>query len=429
MFDHPLPFADGIGNLKCTTFVPKPISLIVTTHRTDSLYTQACLESIRRWKNWHHELIVVVHDESALLRAYLESCADERLIDKLLFTAPGHGHTRSFNLAADCAKADVIFNIANDILIGPSLVDDCAFRLRTDTQLGLIGWHWSSNGTRWTNGKITEYTLRDPQKPNLAPEREANIRRAPWFTGRFFNGIGGAFWLKLCNTGFFGVRRDVLNVVGGGFGQEYRHYWADDFLNYAVLDQGLDVRPFDQRFKRREYFHEFQYDQTDVQDRRRHDDSIRLDAAFQKTIRLIHGGMSEEESTFLYLLARAIPDGATVTNVGVWKGASAIILMDALRSKQVRFHFVDCFDLPGISKMSAQPPVKQCDFMANIAPYVGPKHEISIYQANTLQLDSFPKSDFIFVDAGHTKECITHDAKLAHACLTKNGIGACPRVS
>jgi GT2 family glycosyltransferase len=407
-----------------TWVVPRPASLIVTTFQTDSFYTQACLEAIRRWKNAHHELIVVTHDESPLLRAYLDACVDEKLIGRLVFAESRHGHTRGFNLGVQYANADVVFNICNDILIGPSLLDDCAQQLRRDPQLGIIGWHWYNEGTFWRDGKIETFALRDARKPELAPEHLSNIRAAPWFTGKFFEGIGGTKWLQLCNTSFFGIRREVLDRVGGGFSPTYRHYWADDFLSYAVLDQGLDVRHFDRRFRHRDYFHEFQYDQTDVPDRRRHADQVTYSGAFLDSIRALNGGMTTQESVYLHLLAKAIPDGATVTNIGVWKGSSAIVLLDALKSKRISFHFIDCFDLPGVSRMSGQPPVSLEEFFANIQPYIGPQHRVRVVQSNTLEMDQLPRSDFVFVDGGHTRECIASDACLAQSCLTSRGVAA-----
>lgn len=400
------------------------VSLVVTTYGTDSYYTQACLESIRRWKNRRHELIVVTHDESALLRAYLDACAAEGLIDRLVYAASGHGHTRSFNLGAAKARGDIVFNICNDILIGPSIVDDCAWQLRRDPQLGLIGWHWYNEGTFWKDGAIETYALRDPSHPDLAPSHIRNIENAPWFTGRYFDGIGGKRWLQLCNTSFFGIQRSLLQQIGGGFGPEYSHYWADDFLCYAVLDQGLDVRNFDRKFRRGEFFYEFQYGNTDVEDRHRHADRVSCQGAFLDSIKSMPGGMTEGESVFLHLLARPIPAGSTVTNVGVWQGSSAIVLLDALKDKQIDFHFIDCFDLPGISAMSDQPPATPEEFLRNIAPYVGRHHTIHVTRANTLDLSEFPRSDFFFVDAGHTRECITHDARLTRKSLTAGGIAA-----
>ncbi len=405
-------------------FKPKPISIIITTYGTDTLYTQACLESIRRWKNAHHELIVVTHDESVLLRAYLDAGNADGLISRLIFAAPGHGHTRSFNLGVQYANADVLFNICNDILIGPSLVDDCAHKLRSDPQLGIIGWHWYNEGTFWNNGRITDYRLRDENLPDMDAEHEVNIRGAPWFTGRLFAALGGPKWLCLCNTSFFGVRRALLDGIGGGFGSQYSHYWADDFMNYAVLDQGLDVRHFEEKFRHQEFMHEHQYDHTDVPDRRRHEDAVLYEGAFLPAIRLLGGGMQEHESIFLHLLARSITDGATVTNVGVWRGSSAIVLLDALRSKRINFFFIDCFDLSGVSAMSNQPSVSLGEFLKYIEPFVAGGHTVRVIQANTLSLKRFPKSDFIFVDAGHTEECITHDARLARVCLTAQGVAA-----
>lgn len=405
-------------------FKPEPISIIVTTYGTDTLYTQACLEAIRRWKKGHHELIVVTHDESPLLQAYLEACLAEGLIDRLVYTSSGHGHTRGFNLGVSYTTADVVFNICNDIEIGPSLVDDCAHKLRRDPQLGIIGWHWYNEGTFWRDNRIAEYRLRNEDEPEMSKSEEENIRAAPWFTGRTFAALNGPKRLCLCNTSFFGIRRDLLDRIGGGFESRYTHYWADDFLNYAVLDQGLDVRHFEEKFRRDDFMYEFQYKHTDVPDRRRHEDALRYEGAFLPAIRLLGGGMSEKESIFLHILARAIPDGATVTNVGLWRGSSAIVLLDALKAKRINFHFIDAFDLPGVSAMSAQPPVGREECLKYLEPFVGNRHTVRIVRANTLELDRFPKSDFLFLDAGHTEECIAHDARLTRACLTVRGVAA-----
>src|SRR5438067_13713184 len=101
--------------MNCILARPSIISIVVTTYGTDTYYTQACLEAIRRWKNSHHQLIVVVHDESALLRAYLDACCEDGLIDQLILAVPGHGHTRSFNLGVEDAIGEVVFNFCNDI--------------------------------------------------------------------------------------------------------------------------------------------------------------------------------------------------------------------------------------------------------------------------------------------------------------------------
>ncbi|MCA9039612.1 MAG: class I SAM-dependent methyltransferase [Planctomycetaceae bacterium] len=403
---------------------PRMISIIVTTYKNDTLYTEACLEAIREWKSAHHELIVVVHDESPLLRAYLEACHQDGLIDILVLAESEHGHTRSFNLGVQYANSDLIFNICNDILIGPEIIDDCAYQLRTDPHLGLIGWHWYSEGTCWKDGEVTQYSLRDQERPLLAQEYLGRIYEAEWFTGRLFRAIKGPKWLQLCNTAFFGARREVLEKVGGGFSKEFPHYFADDFLSYAVLDQGYDVRSFDPRFRVREHFHEFQYDNIDVEDRRRGTDALNFKLQFTNKLKGLNGGMSEEESTFLYLLARSLPENNIITNLGVWKGSSAIVLLEALRDKQATFYFIDCFDNPSVSAMSAQPPISQAEFVRHIQSHVSPNHTVRIIEANTLELDRVPHSDFIFLDAGHTAECVRHDCRLINESLNSNGTAA-----
>jgi hypothetical protein len=191
-----------------------------------------------------------------------------------------------------------------------------------------------------------------------------------------------------------------------------------------VLDQGYDIQNFDPKFRSKNYFYEFQYSHTDVPDRRRDADRVTCDKGYLDSIEVIHGGMSRAESTYLHLLTQAIPHGAIVTNVGVWRGSSAIVLLDALAGKRATFHFIDCFDLAGVSEMSAQPPATRDEFVRNIEPYVGRAHIINIVRANTLDLNSFPRSDFIFVDGGHTQECISNDVRLASSSLTPHGVAA-----
>lgn len=74
--------------------------------------------------------------------------------------------------------------------------------------------------------------------------------------------------------------------------------------------------------------------------------------------------------------------------------------------------------------MSAQPPVTGQQFRRNIAPFVGPRHTLDVIRTNTLERQAFPRSDFFFVDAGHTKECISHDARLVRAALADGGVAA-----
>lgn len=397
----------------------RKISLAVTTYGTQSFYTHACLEAVREWKRARHELIVACHDATLLLEFYLRSCLKDGLIDSLIFTPPGYGHTKGVNRCFADAQGDILFNVANDIQLGPAIVDDCASRLATDPQLGLIGWHWYSDGTYWDGDRIVRFKLCDENCPDMDPANERNVRLAPWFTGRAFRALGGPRALCLCNTAFFGIRRELWDQLGG-FSDLYRHYWADDFLSYAVLDQGLNVEAFAAKFQNDHYFHETQYSHTDVEDRRRDADAIAIPHKLEHYLAFLEGGLTGSERQLLYQIARSLPDGSTVLHVGLWRGSGLALFMDALRDG----HFVgiDCFDLPEISAYSAQPPVPMTEVVNYLTAFVSPGQTLQLIKANTLALDCFPRADAIFVDGGHTAECIDNDIRLAKAAINPGGL-------
>ena len=400
-------------------FSQQKISIAVTTHATQSYYTHACLESMREWKNSRHELLVACHDGSLLLEYYLKACVKEKLIDKLLFTPPSYGHTKGVNRCFAEARGDFLFNVANDIMLGPAIVDDCADKLEHDPQLGLIGWHWYNDGTFWEDGRINRYKLRDDNNPDMNSQDEHNIRNAPWYTGRTFQALGGPKWLCLCNTAFFGIRREVWTKIGG-FGDTYRHYWADDFLNYAVLDQGLNVEAFESKFKNDTYFSEFQYKNTHVEDRHRNLDWIPIPQKLETYLAFMEGGLVQKERQLLYQIAKSIPDKSTVLHVGLWRGSALMLFMAAL--KDAHFIGIDCFDMPEIAAYSAQPPVAMAEVLKYLKAFLSEKHTLQLIKANTLEMSAFPRADVIFIDAGHTKECIENDIRLAQAAINPGGL-------
>ncbi len=401
------------------TFTQDKISIAVTTYGTQSYYTSGCLEAMREWKKGRHELLVACHDASLLLEHYLKACAKDGLIDRLIFTPSGYGHTKGVNRCFAEAKGNLFFGIANDIELGPAILDDCAHKLETDPQIGLIGWHWYNDGTFWESDQTVRYRLRDESHPDMERVDQENVENAVWYSGRTFRALGGPKWLCLCNTAFFGMRRDVWNKVGG-FSDVYPHYWADDFLNYAVLDQGLNVQAFESKFKHDSHFLELQYKNTDVEDRRRNADAVAIPHKLEHYLSCLEGGLVKTERQLLFQIARGLGDSSTVLHVGVWRGASLILFMAALTD--AHFIGIDCFDLPEVSSYSEQPPVRMEEAIAYVKAFISERHTLELIRANTLTMSSFPNADIIFIDAGHTKVCIENDVRLAKAAINRGGL-------
>ncbi len=235
---------------------PRPeLSLVVTTYGGESAHTQRCLGAIRLWKQPHHEVIVVAHDESPTLRAFLELARSLGIVDRIVLAESGHGHVRSVNLGFALTRAEIAFNVCIDMRVGGQLVADCAELLRTAPGAGMVGWHydWSveCEGSRWRHGKLESTTRRpDAAMPGgqLSPEHVANVRRAAWHTGRVLESVGD-FRFTCCNGSFFGIHRALWDRLGGFDERLYPVHFADDFLTYAVLDQGLDVLNVPRRYR------------------------------------------------------------------------------------------------------------------------------------------------------------------------------------
>jgi GT2 family glycosyltransferase len=231
------------------------LSLVITTYGGETAHTQACLGRIRRWKRPEHEVIVVVHDESPTLRVFLELCRRLGIVDRLVLAESDHGHVRSVNLGFALSRAELVFNACIDMRIGGRLVADCAEILRTKPSAGMIGWHydWSPDceGSFWRDGKlITSIRHPDATTPGgrLLEEQLINIRGAAWQTGRTLDSVGDLRF-TCCNGSFFGIRRSVWDRLGGFDESLYPIHFADDFLTYAVLDQGLDVLNVPSRYR------------------------------------------------------------------------------------------------------------------------------------------------------------------------------------
>lgn len=223
-------------------------SIVVTTYGGETAYTEQCLERIAAFKGSSPEVVVVVHDASPLLNDYLQYCRDRGVVDRLVWAESGHGHLRGVNLGMARATRPVLINVNIDVEVGLYVIDHCVRTLLDEPRVGLIGWHyrWGGfhRGTRWRNGRLqcnVRYEDRySDVKGELNEEHRQNIQRAWWYTGRTFKAAGSRR-LLLCNTSFFAVRSAVWRHIGGLDWHTYSHAWADDFLCYALLEQGYDV--------------------------------------------------------------------------------------------------------------------------------------------------------------------------------------------
>jgi len=293
---------------------------VVTTYGGETAHTQACLGRIRRWKQPSHEVIVVVHDESPTLRTFLELCTRLGIVDRLVLAETGHGHVRGVNLGFSLTRAEIVFNVCIDMRIGGQLVGDCVEVLRTTPTVGMIGWHydWGTDceGSRWRDGKLV-ISIRKPDATmpggRLAEEHRRNVRRAEWSTGRVLESVGDLRF-TCCNGSFFGIRRGLWDRLGGFDERLYPIHFADDFLTYAVLDQGLDVLNLPRRYRCGADAAEFRA-LTDLAWQGRDDPLKGLDRVQWRSANP-DPPLGEIENTFLEMLGRALGDEASVMVLG-----------------------------------------------------------------------------------------------------------------
>lgn len=304
-------------------------SIVITTYGGECGHTQACLGAIRRWKAAHHEVVVVVHDETPMLGQFLRFCETLGIADTIVYAESGHGHVRGVNLGFEHATSDIVFNLCIDMRIGSSVVDSLAARLIDHDHVGLVGWHYDWDAA--TDGSIWERDAHGdpvalnvtPRIPNpgddpgrLSPEQEAAIRGAAWSTGRTLAATGTARF-TCANGSFFGLRRQLWNALGGFDERSFPVHFADDALTYAVLDQGLDVEnlPADWRCGRSpQHFLAL----TDRKWQKRADPERGRDEIVW-TIEDRIDGLTERENVFLELLSRTeIDDGIEIVGDAPW---------------------------------------------------------------------------------------------------------------
>jgi GT2 family glycosyltransferase len=295
-------------------------SIIVTTYGGETAHTQHCLGRIRRWKTPQDEVLVVVHDETPMLRQFLELCRSLRIVDRLVLAKAEHGHVRGVNLGFALAKADIVFNVCIDMRVGGALMSECAELLRTQPNVGLIGWHydWSADmeGSRWRDGRL-QFSLRKIDSTavagRLAPEHVENVRRAVWYTGRVFESVGEVRFACV-NGSFFGTHRRLWQRLGGFDERLYPIHFADDFLTYAILDQGLDVLNVPRRFRCGAEPDELSA-LTDLHWQNRVDPYAGIDRV-EWTVADPEARLTERENVYLDMLARTLDARTVVSIVG-----------------------------------------------------------------------------------------------------------------
>ncbi len=123
--------------------------------------------------------------------------------------------------------------------------------------------------------------------------------------------------------------------------------------------------------------------------------------------RAIEGFLTEAEAVALYRAANRLSPGATVVEIGSWKGKSTYCLARGLRAGG-RVHVIDPFDAygePGSAEIyarekSAEP--LEAQFIANLAPV---KSAIVVHRGYSRKFtDDFSRIDLLMIDGDHSVE-------------------------
>ncbi|MEO8270146.1 MAG: class I SAM-dependent methyltransferase [Aureliella sp.] len=117
-------------------------------------------------------------------------------------------------------------------------------------------------------------------------------------------------------------------------------------------------------------------------------------------------------------MAESLAENATIVEIGVWQGRSAVFMAEKLKElgKSVRFHLVDSFDggniLAGEARCLDRPLIQILKDNLRIAKVAGQVTGIlemsSVAAALKFSEDSV---DFAFIDADHTYESVIADIR------------------
>lgn len=154
--------------------------------------------------------------------------------------------------------------------------------------------------------------------------------------------------------------------------------------------------------------------------------------SYPKHIDSIFTHMTAYEKQTLYRLARRLPEGSQVVEIGSYLGASACCLAAGIAGSNSKLHCVDtftCDTMPG-GRHDVYP-----EFMENTKPYAD---VIIVHRAFSKDVvgDFEQPIDLLFVDGDHSWQGITTDLKLYIPLMRDKGVlvmhdvradGACQR--
>lgn len=136
----------------------------------------------------------------------------------------------------------------------------------------------------------------------------------------------------------------------------------------------------------------------------------------------IGGWLSGREALALYRIARGLPDGARVLEIGSWKGKSTVCIARGLRDGVV--YALDPFNAATIPQGvhdpdKDQPPLEQ--FKSNLAQF-GVLERVQIRQGYSRDYaGTFADLDFLFIDGDHTIEGCRYDYETFAPALKPGG--------
>jgi MMP 1-O-methyltransferase len=140
----------------------------------------------------------------------------------------------------------------------------------------------------------------------------------------------------------------------------------------------------------------------------------------------IEGFLTEKEAVELYRLARAVPRGGCVVEIGSGKGKSTWCLARGLRRGTL--HAIDPFDASGdahsvkaYSEQRGSVPLLE-QFKANLAPLAVETKVVPCVGTSKDFAGRFPRIDLLFIDGDHSVEACEFDFRTFAPCLPRGGL-------